>query len=77
MLRSAPRLVGRSIAMSRSMAGEVRSLLLDTNVWLDFYCGDRPSSATAHHLFILAAEKDVNLLFALPDSTLLHILTQF
>lgn len=63
MLRSAPRPVGRRIAMNRT--GEVRSLLFNTNVWLDFYYGDKPDTAATHRLFILAAEKDVNLLFAL------------
>lgn len=50
------------------MTRQVQSILLDTNVWLDFYFGDRPRNPSAHRLFRLAGERGITLLYAITSS---------
>lgn len=50
------------------MTRRVQSILLDTNVWLDFYFGDRPRNPSARRLFRLADERGITLLYAITSS---------
>lgn len=46
----------------------VRTLLLDTNVWLSYYLGTRDDSTQAKRLLNLAVEKDAQLAYAVTTS---------
>lgn len=50
------------------MTRRVQSILLDTNVWLDFYFGERPRNPSARRLFRLADKRNIALLFAVTSS---------
>lgn len=40
------------------------TLLIDTNIWLDYYLGDRPQSEAAKNLIVYAEEMNLTLAYA-------------
>lgn len=46
------------------MSENTCKLLLDTNVWLDYYLGDRPQSDAAKNLILYADEENMTLAYA-------------
>lgn len=46
------------------MSKQTYTLLLDTNIWLDYYLGDRPQSDAAKDLIMYAEEKSLTLAYA-------------
>lgn len=52
-------------------------LVLDTNVWLDYYLGFRPGSRDADELVHLAINRDIYLLFAIQSLCDVYIQTSF
>lgn len=50
------------------MSAGPRSILIDTNVWIDFYLGGRPGHAAARELLLKASAAGVQLLHAVSST---------